>query len=45
VTRAGRTLRIERGEVGNRLLVARDGLVKFKDFLKNFGGSCDTLPE
>ncbi|HME69006.1 MAG TPA: GFA family protein [Myxococcota bacterium] len=30
---------------GEKVLAMRDGLVKFKDFPKNFGGSGDTLPE
>lgn len=30
---------------GEKVLAIRDGLVKFKDFPKDFGGSGDTLPE
>jgi len=30
---------------GEKVLSVRDGLPKFKDFPKNFGGSGDTLPE
>ena len=28
-----------------KVLAMRDGLVKYKDFPKNFGGSGETLPE
>ena len=30
---------------GEKVMAARDGLPKFKDFPKEFGGSGDTLPE
>jgi len=30
---------------GEKVLAVRDGLPKFKDFPKDFGGSGDTLPE
>jgi hypothetical protein len=30
---------------GEKVLSVRDGLPKFKDFPKDFGGSGDTLPE
>ena len=30
---------------GEKVLAVRDGLPKFKDFPKEFGGSGDTLPE
>jgi len=30
---------------GEKVLTVRDGLPKFKDFPKEFGGSGDTLPE
>ena len=30
---------------GEKVLAMHDGLVKYKDFPKNFGGSGDTLPE
>ena len=30
---------------GEKVLTVRDGLPKFKDFPKDFGGSGDTLPE
>jgi hypothetical protein len=30
---------------GERVLAVRDGLPKFKDFPKDFGGSGDVIPE
>jgi hypothetical protein len=30
---------------GERVMPVRDGLPKFKDFPKDFGGSGETLPE
>ena len=30
---------------GEKVLAVRDGLPKFKDFPKDFGGTGDTLPE